>query len=519
MMGKRILIVLMVLVLGGGWSSSTQAQEDGCSTPRSISYPIDTNAFQLVQDFGTASPRHQGRFHTAEDWFAGYGSTLGHPVRAVAAGVVTYSSPLAWGRDGGVVILRHILEDGTVYYSQYGHLAETENIRFPTRLTCVEAGDLLGVIGSTRPAPHLHFEMRVNQPDIPGPGYTREDPESLGWRRPAQVIANLQAYFNAAYRWHFAGNTFEGNPPPLVLNDNSLITIHGDRLRRVLPDGRVLWRSTLASPAVGVAGYQANTHVFFADGSVQVVDVNDGVFGQFWEIDNFTPDSAPLPLGENLLFHTSDDALVLISADLKAVAWRLDDIPAYRYGYVSGALIALVIDDSLWLVSHQGQLVGQAVLDNGVNLTSAPDGSLIAYTTGGLWRIDPAGQWTELVSEAPPGGEDAAAVVIDDGRIFLLSDSSIFAYSPEAMLSWQANLPQEINGRITITPYQQVLLITGNHGSIVATQTSGGICGSTRVYGSDQADFWHNLGNDGVLRLAIGDQLLGLDWQRFTNGC
>jgi outer membrane protein assembly factor BamB len=516
---QKGLWIGLVVMLALGVGLSAQAQEDGCSTPRSISYPIDTNVFQLVQDFGTASPRHQGRYHTAEDWFAGRGSSLGQPVRAAASGVVTYSSPLAWGRDGGVIIIRHILEDGTVYYTQYGHLVETETIRFPTRLTCVEAGDLLGVIGSVRPAPHLHFEIRVNQPDIPGPGYTREDPESLGWRRPAQVIANLQAVFNPAHRWHFDGGVFAGNPPPLVLNDNSLITMHGDWLRRVLPDGRVLWRSTLASPAVGVAGYQANSYVIFADGTVQLVDVTDGSFGQLWQIDDFSPDQAPMHLGDDLLFHTTDDALVLVSADLREVIWRLEGIPAYRYGHVSGALIALVTGDSLWLVSHQGQLLDQAILEHGANLSTAPDGSLIAYTYGGLWQIDPAGQWSERVPAVPPGGENAAAAVLDDGRIFLVSGSTIFAYTPEAMLSWQANLPQEIGGRVSITPYQQVLLMTSNHGQIVAVQTGGGICGSTRIYGNDQAQYWHDLGDDGVLRLAVGDQLLGLDWQRFINGC
>ncbi len=128
-----------------------------CGVADSISYPIDTNQFRLGQNYGTASPRHQGRFHTGEDWFAGRGASLGQPVRAAARGRVTYGSPLAWGRDGGVIIIEHTFPDGSIFYTQYGHLTQGEDQTFPPRLSCVEKGDLLGYIGTARPAPHLHF--------------------------------------------------------------------------------------------------------------------------------------------------------------------------------------------------------------------------------------------------------------------------------------------------------------------------------------------------------------------------
>jgi len=40
-----------------------------------------------------------------------------------------------------------------------------------------------------------------------------------------------------------------------------------------------------------------------------------------------------------------------------------------------------------------------------------------------------------------------------------------------------------------------------------------------QIYGDHRSGAWHSLGNDGVLRLAVGDQLLGLDWLRFIGGC
>jgi molybdopterin-guanine dinucleotide biosynthesis protein A len=53
---------------------------------------------------------------------------------------------------GGKPILWHLMS----YYSQYGHLVETDAVRFPQPYTCVSAGDVIGVVGEARPAPHLH---------------------------------------------------------------------------------------------------------------------------------------------------------------------------------------------------------------------------------------------------------------------------------------------------------------------------------------------------------------------------
>ena len=81
-----------------------QAQQ--CAVADRLSYPVDTAVFQLVQDFEAASPRHQGRYHTGEDWYAGraenYG--LGLPVAAAANGRVTFSSPQGWSTSGSSAI-------------------------------------------------------------------------------------------------------------------------------------------------------------------------------------------------------------------------------------------------------------------------------------------------------------------------------------------------------------------------------------------------------------------------------
>ncbi|MCA9905479.1 MAG: hypothetical protein KC547_16600, partial [Anaerolineae bacterium] len=52
-----------------------------CGYVDSVGFPVDVDAFQLMQDFATPSYRHRGWYHTAEDWFGGRGMSLGQPVR------------------------------------------------------------------------------------------------------------------------------------------------------------------------------------------------------------------------------------------------------------------------------------------------------------------------------------------------------------------------------------------------------------------------------------------------------
>ncbi|HLV37098.1 MAG TPA: hypothetical protein VKY59_18390, partial [Spirillospora sp.] len=94
----RSILLLSLLFMGFGLRPVTAQQ---CGVVDNLSYPVDTSVFRLAQDFGAPSPRHQGRYHTGEDWFLGrraenYG--VGLPVYAAASGRVTFSSPIGWGR-------------------------------------------------------------------------------------------------------------------------------------------------------------------------------------------------------------------------------------------------------------------------------------------------------------------------------------------------------------------------------------------------------------------------------------
>ena len=514
---RRLLLIAALLIALAGLSPA--AAQTQCGIARSISYPVDPAQFQIVQDFGAASPRHQGRYHTGEDWYGGRGTSYGTYVRAIADGRVTFSSPNGWGRDGGVIIIEHSFPDGSTAYSMYGHVTDTEGVIFPAVFTCVHAGDIIASVGDIRPAPHLHFEIRTNQPDIPGPGYTWDNPVSGGWRRPSKFIANWQAWFLNSYRWH-ADIADETGPiaPPVELNDHSLIALDANRVLRISSDGRVLWRINLTAPAVGLIEQPGGIVVAYADGKLQIVTA-EASLGLSWEV-GAPLDSPPLITPEGIIFHTSDNALIALTPDARSVRWRLDGVPpVLRWMVGAGVIGAMTSDNAMLTISPDGQLLDRALLREPGSL-STNDGSLIAYTRGGLWRVDAAGAWSLDFADAPPGGRSSAVAETSD-QTFLFDGATLHGYDASHAEQWATPLPG-VGGTVDLSVYDEgsVLLLTSNQGNIVALQAAtGGVCNATRIYGSPRSHEWHSLGDDGILRVYVADQVIGLDWKRFLMAC
>ncbi len=496
-----------------------------CGVVDAISFPVDPEVFQIVQDFGAPSARHAGRFHTGEDWYGGRDTSYGQPVRAIATGRVMYSWPLGWGRDGGVVILEHTFPDGTIAYSQYGHMEETEQYPFPGRLACVQRGDVVGIVGNARPAPHVHFEIRISHPDDPGPGYTWEYPTTLGWLRPSQFVLNWQAWLQPAHVWHLTLLDDAGPiTPPLFLPDYSMLYLDAFRLRGITDDGRVLWRTNFEQPAVSVTPFQDKVLVTFADGTMQRVNL-DGTLADSWQT-GIAVDGAPIAVGESLIFHTPDNQLVALDALRQEMVWQLDDVPRIERSQVAGQNIGLLTEThEIMAVSSDGQMLDRVLLDYPGSLDTAPDGTLLAYSGTNMQALTTEGNWATLLEDLPDGGDSSAFMVTQAGTLYLLSGdaetniSTLSSFDVGQTLLWAVSFPY-MPGVTELTDYGSAILLTGNHGNIIAIQpSSGGVCGLARIYGNRRANVWHRLGDDGVLRVAVADQVLGLDWQTFLGGC
>jgi len=525
----HIIAIVFVFFLSLWFSFDIHAQSSDCGVADTINYPIDTNFFTLSQDFAIASPRHQGRYHTGEDWYAGRNQTYGQPVSAAARGRVTYAYTLGWGRDGGVVIIEHEFPDGTIAYTQYGHITETETYPFPSRFECVEPGQVIGIIADARPAPHLHFEVRVANPDVPGPGYSWENPFDEGFREPDKFIRNMQTRLQSGYAWHVF--TSDGNPttdynqiaPPLILNDNSIMFFEGDIIKRATQDGRVLWRKTLERTPVSIVGYQGFPIVSYADGTMQTIN-SEGDIGEAWSLD-VSLAGYPLAVGDWWLFPTTDDKIVGLSADLREVVWEVDNIPEFTRWHVTGDtsdfIIGLItVDDEILTLSQSGDILDRALLRDSGSLSSLPDDNgILVYSRGGLWQINQQGEWSLYMDSAPTGGYSSSALALDDGRLFLFDGQSLRAYNTDETEIWSADLGTNISGRVNLSWEDNYILLTSTGGNIITVRPEGGICNRVQVYGRDSGLLWHNLGADNTLRVAIADQIIGFDWQRFLGGC
>lgn len=174
---------------------------DGDSTPDSTTYYYNGQSFL---EYNT----DVGKYHLGDDWNGDRGGSTdyGHPVYAIADGVVVYvddrghGKPDTWGK---VVVIEHTLVTGERVYSLYGHLAfwtvpdlcHTAS----SPLCIVKKGQQIGAIGdangyyapSTPPGcpnangcAHLHLEIRKvfnrnNSEIIPGHGYIADANDSF----------------------------------------------------------------------------------------------------------------------------------------------------------------------------------------------------------------------------------------------------------------------------------------------------------------------------------------------------
>lgn len=504
---------LVLFLLFFGWIRSTAAQPQ-CGVVESVAYPVDRAVFSIMQDFAVPNYRFRGMYHTGEDYAAGRGMTLGQPVRAIAAGRVTFSSPLAWGRDGGVVIVQHTFPDGSIYYSQYGHMVEAEGAAFPRPFTCVAQGDILGVIGEARPAPHLHFEIRSSNFDLAGPGYTEADPFGEGYRRPSKMLTNWQFALTEAHAWHL-DLIDETGPltPPIVLFDNSLIYLDTGRVARVTNDGRVLWRTILEREAVALLPGTNAAIIFYADGRMQPVN-DQGALGTSWET-GIAPVGSPMLVGSGFVFSTADGGLVALNSDALTVGWRLSNVPPIARWASSAGVLALVTTTDELIVLANGTEISRQVLTGTGSVTPTSDGALLAYANGAVWRID--APYTPDGQPARTGG--SALAPAPDGRTFVLDGGVLTGYAPDMSTLYQYAVPG-VGGAFDLILAGEILIFTSTHGDIGAVRTSDGVlCGLTRIFGDDRAHVWSALGDDGILRVGVADQFVGVDWRAFLGAC
>lgn len=512
---KAVLLAAAVALIASGAAVSAQVT---CPQVDRVVPPVDMTLFSNVQDYGVRSPRHDGRYHTGEDWALTEADSLGQPVRAMANGIVTYAYDQGWGRDGGVVILEHTMPDDTTIYSVYGHLMQTQSAPFPIGVACVSAGDVIGAIADARPAPHLHFEIRVRNGRSPGQGYTWDYPDESGHRRPSRFLQNWTARLDRSVSWVANLRPTNGyHTPPVILSDNSLLIANGSQVVRLLPDGRQLWRKQLDAPVASLVGFQGASYVYSTDGRIHQMDAEGEL------LDSIRTDVAitgtPFLLEDVLVFSAGGDGLVAYDRRLRSVQWQTTGLPAFREAWVGAQVMGFhTHNNTLMTTSRSGETVlDEARLGAGSSVMVNADGTLLVYSPGGLWQITADGNWQLAPYNVPLPTEYGAIAAASEGDWLLYDGVNVRRYAENGVEQWAYPI-LPTNGVAAIADVDgRALLYTAN-GDIAVVSPLGRRC-YINVWTGHNAYLWHNLGDDGILRVMTGGTVTGLDWQRFSRDC
>jgi hypothetical protein len=181
------------------------------------------------------------------------------------------------------------------------------------------------------------------------------------------------------------------------------------------------------------------------------------------------------------------------------------------WAFANGILSLTTTTHELLQIDTSGALVERTAQPALIDLVLTPEGSLLAFAGGALWQVGtPAADGIAAAS---------ALVAAPDGRLFAVEAQTASAYDAARQLLWQVALP-DIAGFARLSVVDDVLLLTTQHGQILVLRAAdGAVCGAVRVYGDDRAQVWHRVGQDGVLRVAVADQLFGFDWRILRGPC
>ena len=502
-------LVCLLLSVQVAWA------QGACPVADRLTYPLDPDAFQVVQPYAERSMRHHGLYHAGEDWAGLNGSAIGQPVYAIATGEVVYSYPQGWGKDGGVVILAHDLPNDTRAYTLYGHLTESDAISFPQGGACVQVGEAIGVIADALPTAHLHLEVRLGQGHAPEFGYTAVHPDVLDYTHPTAFIQNGQARLTPSVGWitPLVGQVGQ----PLPLNDDSFLTLthDGTQLRRVLADGRVLWRKHLAQVAITLEGVRGISLIYFADGTVQEVDA-EGNFGSFWKLS--APLEAFLFFREGLPFFASEGNLIQLDADRRQVLRHALSLPPVEMAFNGTHLIALltqnqellVLDPQRWAVVDVAHLTAPPSFANGT------DGRLWVYSGGLLWQVATDGTWERTAWQPRNASLQGGLTLLETGDIAVTGSGELIIYTPNGEVLREHPL-EPLPSPAQVWGIQELVVVATLDGNVQILNPWTGASCAFQVYARGIPHVW--LGQDGLLRMQWGGTFAGVNLARAGLGC
>jgi murein DD-endopeptidase MepM/ murein hydrolase activator NlpD len=436
-----------------------------CGVVDTLDFPLDPpdgkNVTRGGQDFGVYRENYHG-FHTGEDWWGPSNTSFGIPVYSIGHGVVTYAEPNGWGRDQGVIILRHTFPDGSKILSFYGHL-------HPPSVTlrigdCVVRGEQIGKIGRPRSSPHLHFEIREHMPISTGRGYWSSDPTKFGWKAPSLFIWTYRMKTSPGVEWVLPSDDDFVQRLGIWNGDTALAIGETDLIGIDIEDGSLLWKLQLPDrsitalfderlPLVYIINHRRDLLAF----DISVIDRGDPnsdpdlLPESIWKIplNSFrTPTLMPLPVGGVVV--SVGDKLMGVSP-VGEVLWRHDPVSRpMDWLQVNGQLIMTTTgkNDPVWTIDENGPTAWSVQLSGHLAVNQE---KVWVYADDGVYLLNTEQLSAELVHPLPKGllylGD---MIALPDGSLFLthtdIYDKRLILMEPDGELRWQRSFSGVFEG-------------------------------------------------------------------------
>lgn len=444
-----------------------------------LDFPLDPpDAASILaggRDFGLFRQRYD-LYHAGEDWWtASRGNSFGEPVYSVGHGSVTYAEPNGWGRDQGVVIIRHFFADGRSYLSFYGHLD-------PPSVTlhagdCVTRGMKVGEIGRPRTPPHLHFELRTHMPTEPGPGYWAEDPTLAGWLPPSQTIWHERIVSSPGVIWTISGNDVRQLVGQLA--PDTLLFLESTRLVGLdAVTGAMRWQSD-ALPGVVTAALDSGQELLYgATRAGKLLAYRAPANGIFvpepaWEFSLERPGVPTLiPAPTDGVLVAMRDTLYSLSAQ-GTLRWQ-QDMGSNLFAWTSRGQQLIVTttgsQGQVWLLDGDAP---PAPLAAGGGYPLAVQDALWLYAEDGLYRLDSAADSSVVRLQALPYASLTAGSItaLSNGTVLLahtdIYDRRLIALDSSGQLQWQYSLRMLPRGtfRLVVSADQPYMILQGLPGN------------------------------------------------------
>ena len=458
-----------------------------CGIVDTLDFPINPPDAQNVarggQDFAVFRNRYDG-YHAGEDWWTSRGrSSFGAPVYSIGHGLVTYAQPLGWGRDQGVIIIRHTFSDGDTILSFYGHL-DPDSVILRSG-SCVTRGVQIGRIGRPSSTPHLHFEIRSHMPYETGGGYWSEDPSLAGWKPPSKFIWSHRIAASPGIVW--ARQPANEDPEGIgIFNESVLVAVENDRLIGIdVNDGSLLWNHSELD-RIDDASLDAKEPIIYTTNQFGRLSAyafippessseqyNDLGEEPLWTVDHDVvgfPTLMPLPDGGVVLFVR--DQLIAVSAGGRQL-WELESITRpYDWAQTDDGLVFATMgrERSLWIIDgSELESWGESLSGN---LASNGESAYL-YAENGVNKLDTQNRSVELIYELPHGTLSMGDITVLPGGDVLVAhadsyDRRLIYLEPDGSVRWERSYKDRVDGAVD-------LISLGDRTFVVSNDTEGSL--------------------------------------------